>query len=141
MNDKIDKSSLITIRPGEFDDLNFIFSTWLKGLRWGSKFHKDLDQEVYFKGQHRVIEKVIENPATEIRVACLKDTPEVIIGYSVVTDATTLHFVFCKKDWRNIGLAKDLVPNSVAEVSVVTTVGAAILKRHSNIVHNPYQEP
>lgn len=139
MTDKITKSSLITIRPGEFDDLNFIFASWLKGLRFGSKWHKDIDQDVYFQGQHRVIEKIIEDPATEIRIACLKDTPEVIVGYSVVT-GTTLHWVQVKKDWRNIGIAKDLVPKSIAEVSVLTTVGASILKRYPNIVHNPYQE-
>lgn len=134
---KIAKSSLITIRPGEFSDVPFIFSTWLKGLRYGSAWHKDIEQEAYFEGQHKVIEKILQDPDTEVNIACLKDTPEVIVGYSISTDATTLHYVHVKVDWRGIGLAKDLTPPTVTQVSHVTKAGLAICKKKS-LNFNPF---
>lgn len=137
MTDKIPKSSLITVRPGEFNDLPLIFSTWLKGLRYGSDWHKSIDQEAYFKGQHRVIEKILQDNKTEVKVACLVDAPEIIQAYAVYS-GTTLHYVHCKKDWRNIGLARDLVPPGIKEVSNVTKVGLGILKKHPEIIFNPY---
>ncbi len=138
MNDsKIAKSSLVTIRNGEFNDLPFIFSTWLKGLRWGNEYHKLVDQDAYFKGQHRVIEKILQDPKTEIKVACLIDAPEVIVAYAVYT-GDTLHWVKSKSDWKNIGLAKDLVPKSITTVSNVTKVALSILKKHPNVLFNPY---
>lgn len=140
MDDKIHKNSLITVRTGEYDDIPFIYSTWLKGLRWGSEWHKSVDQDSYFKGQHRVIEKILHDPKTTIKVACLKDTPEIIVAYAVYT-GETLHWCQVKADWRLIGLSKDLIPLNIKVVSHVTKAGVSMLKKHPHVIFNPYGVP
>lgn len=137
MTDKIAKSDLVTIRNGVFDDLDFIFSTWLRGLRYGNAWHMLIDQESYFKGQHKVIEKLLADPKTEIKVSCLKDAQEIIVGYSVYS-GDTLHWVQVKSDWRKIGIATDLVPKTVKTVTNITKIGHSILKSHKNVIFNPY---
>ncbi len=137
MSETIAKSDLLHIRPGEFDDLPFIYSTWLKGLRWGNPYFKQIDQDSYFKGQHRIIEGVLKNPATNVSVMCTKDELGVIIGYAVST-GKTLHFVYLKQEWRGQGLAKDLVPKDFNTVSSFTRVGLSILKKYPGVIINPY---
>lgn len=136
---KIAKSSLVTIRPFQFDDLPFIFSSWLKSLRWGNSYFQAIEQDSYFKGQHRAIERVLGDPKTTVKVACLSDASEVLVGYSVYT-GDVLHFVYVKEDWRGISLAKDLVPKNIKTVSNFTRVGLSILRKHPGVIINPYKE-
>lgn len=139
MTDKIAKSSLVTIRPFWYDDLPFIFSSWLKSLRWGNSYYQSIDQDSYFKGQHRAIERILGDKTTTVKVACLADAPEVLVGYAAYT-GTVLHFVYVKEDWRGIGLAKDMVPNTIKTVSNFTRVGLSILRKHPGVLINPYKE-
>lgn len=137
MTESIDKKSLIYVRDATLDDLPFVYSTWLKGLRYGNEWFKAIDQDAYFKHYHNVLEIILNRPTTAIKVACLVDDPSVIIGYSVFED-TTLHFVFVKKNWRNIGLAKDLVLPTTCLVTHVTQVGLSLLKKAPGVRFNPY---
>lgn len=61
----------------------------------------------------QILENMIKNPSIQIKIACLKEDPYVILGYSV-TEKTSesesiLHWVYVKKLWRSIGLLFDLL--------------------------------
>lgn len=120
------------------DDAAFIFSTWLKGLRFGNDWFGLIDSKVYFRVYHKVIENILSNPNTKVNVACLKEDPKVLLGYSVYT-GSTLSWLHVKKAWRNIGLAKDLVPNNITSVSHITSIGRSILKKHPQVIFNPFE--
>ena len=138
MDQVVSKSELVAFRDGVPSDYPFIYASWLRGLRHGSAYHEMIDNDAYFKHQHRVIEKILEDDFEAlIRIACLKDSPDVILGYSVFRN-DQLHLVFVKRSWRGIGLAKDLVPENIKEVSHITKVGASILQKRPGIIFNPY---
>lgn len=126
----MNKSELVTLRAAEKEDFNFIMATWLRGMYYGESWLSIMNKKDFMKSYHSVIEFTIRNPSTKIMVACLKEEPSVILGYSVVSTASkAVHWVFVKKSWRSIGLARDLVPKDVNAATNLTKVGAAILKK------------
>lgn len=133
----VNKSELVELRAEIEADRPFIFSTWLRGLRHANDHYELIDNEAYFKHQHALIETILDDFGTTIRIACLKEDPSVILGYSVSKD-NTLHWVFVKRSWRRIGLGKDLVPKDITTVSHVTKVGRDLLRKNPGIKFNPY---
>ncbi len=135
----IDKDSLVATRDYRESDKNFIFSTWLLGLYYGDSWYSDIPKQIFMGNYHKVIEHVLNTPGIVIKVACLKDEPEVILGYSILnSDLTAMHWVFVKKAWRKIGIAKSLIPVSINTVSNLTHIGKVILKRHPALIFNPF---
>lgn len=133
----MNKTDLIATRDATPADSGFIFATWLRGLRYGNSWFELIESVVYFKVYHDFIESILNRPTTVIKIACLKDDPEVILGYSVYS-GTSLHWVFVKKAWRSIGIARSLVPTNTTTVTHMTNVGLSILKKHKNVIFNPF---
>lgn len=127
---------LIALRPADTSDVPFILATWLKGLRFGNSWYRLIDNKVYFKLYHSVISAIISKPTTRVIVACLKEEPSVILGYSVV-EGDKLHWCQVKKAWRGIGIAKSLVPESVTTATHITEIGKSILLK-KNLIFNPF---
>ena len=68
-------------------------------------------------------------PNVYVNTACLKDDIEVILAYSVLEATgmdTTLHWVFTKASWRDLGIAKKLIPANVTTCSHLTKVGRSL---------------
>lgn len=126
----MNKSELVAIREAQMDDLNFIMATWLRGMYYGESWLSIMNKKEFMKSYHSIIEITLRNPNTKVMVACLKEDPSVILGYSVVSSVSNaVHWVFVKKSWRSIGLARDLVPKDVNAATNLTKVGMAILKK------------
>lgn len=137
MEGVVNRSQLVDFRDSIEADHNFIYASWLRGLRHGNPHFELIDGEAYFKNHHEVIKSILDDFEVTIRIACLKESPDVILGYAVFKD-DRLDWVFIKKSWRHIGLARDLVPKYITTVSHVTKVGMALLKKHTNVRFNPY---
>jgi hypothetical protein len=134
----IKKKDLIAFRSFHSMDEAFIYTTFLKGLRYGNSVFGFVDQEIYFRVYHQIIEHLLRKPGTTIRIACLKEDPEIILGYSI-SEGSTVHWIFIKQAWRQIGLMKDLLPDSFEWVSHITTVGKQILgKKYPKVRFNPF---
>lgn len=137
MTAKINKSSLVGSRGPVSEDIPFIFSTWLRGLRHGNDYFELIDQDEYFKHYHDIVERILANPTTQVKIACLKDDPAVILGYSV-RSSTHFHWVFVKKAWRGIGIGRDLMESPATTVTHVTKAGSSLLKKHPGVKFNPF---
>lgn len=138
----IDREDLIMTRPFTDRDHSFIYATWLQGLRHSNDFYKLIDADTYYRQYHRVIEAILTNPSTQVSVACLKETPDVILGYSVTnTPNALLHWVHVKKAWRGIGIAKSLISKDIKTVTHVNKLGVSYLQKHPGFVFNPFQIP
>ena len=119
-------------------DEAFIYATWLRGLYHSDTWYNYIKKDVFMHHYHRVIEHILNNPTTEITLACLKDDESVIVGYSVGTkDKKILHFTFVKKAWRNIGVAKMLISVLPQSVTHVTKVGLSLIQK-LRIDFNPF---
>lgn len=134
-----DKSTLVTVRGAEAGDIPFIFSTMLQGLYYDKDgWFGEIPKGIFMDNYHHVIEQLLMHPSTRVAVACDPTKPDVIRGYSIYSaDKPVLHWVFIKKAWRGIGIAKDLIPNNIKEVTHITQVGLSIIKKHG-IVFNPF---
>lgn len=133
----LNKNELVTVRDYKPEDKNFIMSTWLKGLRYGNDWFEAIDSKIYFEFYNKVLEVILSRPDTVVRVSCLIEDPEVILGYSVYSP-TLIHWVFVKRAWRSIGLAKSLVPEDIKTVSHLTTVGKSIIRKRPGMTFNPF---
>jgi len=135
----LSKKDLVSTRAVEPGDVNFIFATFLRGLYYGDSWFSQVPKAIFMENYHRVIQHLLVHSNTKITIACLKDQPEVILAYVIATaDGSTLHWAFCKKAWRSIGIIKDLVPSNVQQVTHLTKVGLSIIKKHENVSFNPF---
>lgn len=106
-------------------DRNWIHSTWLRGLYYGNAWFREIDKEAYFTHYSKILMDILSRPTLDIKIACLKEDPDVTLGYSVF-ESIVLHYIFVKPAWREIGIAKDLLPSKIEFVTHLTKVGKAI---------------
>jgi hypothetical protein len=125
---ELNKSDLIEIRDYLPDDRNFIMATFLRALYHGGSYYS-LMHKHKFMGYYENIASAIIDKQT-IKVACLKEEPSTIMGYSIsIPHKNAITFVFVKQAWRKIGLAKDLVRKDTKYFTHYTTVGLSIAKQ------------
>lgn len=136
------KESFVT-RPYAYGDRNFIFASWLKGMYYGSPYHSEIPKNIFMENMHRILEAFLAKPGVNIRVACLKSEPDVILGYSVfhivAETVTVLDWVFVKSNFRKIGIAKALVPSDIRAYTHLTKLASSITKiKYQHLVYNPF---
>lgn len=135
----MDKSDLIDYRPAEESDLNFIFSTWCKGLLGGNDFYRMIDPKAFYENYGEFLKRKLAKPGVLVLIACLKETPDVIIGYSVtekIKGLNVVHWVYVKKDWRRIGIAKEILPSQIHIATSMTKLAKQI--KPKGLVFNPF---
>jgi hypothetical protein len=134
------QKDLITTRNYMPEDRSFILACWLRGLYYGNTFFGEIPKSIFMEHYHKVLERFIDNPKVTITVSCLKDDPQVILGYSVTRVSAkgekVLDWVFVKTAWRQIGIAKSLVPSDLQVVSHVTKLGRIL--KPSHVTYNPF---
>lgn len=131
----MNKQDLIAIRQAVLPDKNFILATMLRALYYGDTWFSLIPKDTFMKHYHSIAEKLVAT--NNIKIACLRDEPTVIIGYSIST-LDTVHFVYVKKSWRGIGIAKSLIPDNTNTVTHLTKVGLVITKK-KNWIFNPFK--
>lgn len=127
------------IMPG---DENFILSTFLRGVYYGDTWFSEIPKDIFMSNYKAVADTMVFNRnKTVIKVACLKDDPSTILGYSILSpDYQTIHFVYVKKSWRTQGIAKSLLPQYPTAVTHLTLLGKKLLSKfNSNVVFNPFK--
>lgn len=142
MENKVEAESII-VRESREGDIPFILASFLKGLFYGDSWFSLVPKAIFMEKYHAVLEALLANPATVTKVACLKSDPDTIVGYAIFgfspPDNRCLHWVYCKKAWRNTGVAKLLIPVSeINTVTHLTRTGVSILYNHPKIVFNPF---
>ena len=128
----------IEVRLAKQDDLNFIFSCWLRSYRHASQFAKKISNDIFYKFHHKLIEGIIIRGA-QIRIAHPVGDPDTILGFSCLEmwqEKPVVHFVYIKKAFRNMGIAKKLVWETEGFFTHLTE--NLELYRHPNFLYNPY---
>lgn len=133
-------SHLYTTRDYLESDKNFIFASWLRGLYYGNGYFREMPKDLFMSNYHDFLEKVLAMDGIRIKVACLKEDPEVILGYAVLNqENTVLNWVFVKSAWRGIGVGRSLTPSTLQSVSHLTKTGTSILRTLPGVVFNPFK--
>ena len=131
-------AGLYEIRNATADDRNFILATFLRGVYYGDSWFSMIPKAIFMAHYKKVAEHLVTS--ARVTIACLKDDPNVIIGYSILSpDASTVHWVFVKAMWRRNGVARSLVPPSPVAFSHLSALGKTIMtKQFPNTVFNPF---
>ncbi len=130
---------LYTIRDGTLKDHNLILATFLRGLFYGDSWFSQIPKDIFMNNYKLVIQAIINNPNSVIKIACLPDDPDVILGYSVLSgDYKTIHWVYVKSAWRKKGIGRSLVPQHAEYVSHLTELGKNLLNKINNPKFNPF---
>ncbi len=145
VNKTINRQELISTRDYVPNDKHFILATWLKGVYYGD-WYQNIPKAIFMENYRAILEKVLTSPATKIKVACLKEDPDTILGYSVYHTkrygdniVTVLDWVFVKAAWRSIGIGRDLIPAGVQAYTHMSKSGQAIAKQKlPNLIFNPF---
>jgi GNAT superfamily N-acetyltransferase len=131
------------------DDHNSIFSDWLRSGR-KCKATAGVASQIYFFWQHLTIERLLDPEAKcTWLVACSVEDPTKIYGWvcgqradSIVGDQAIAHYVYVKRLYRRLGIARRLLNalQGEARMLVVTSLtdsGRALLHSRPH-VYNPY---
>lgn len=132
-------SGLYNVRAAEKSDESFITFTFLRGLYYGDSWFSLIPRDIFMSNYKKVIQALIADPDIIIYIACLKEDPAVIIGYSILSlDAQTIHWVYVKKRWRNNGIAKALLPKFPTVITHLNAVGKTLMSKFPNVIFNPF---
>jgi hypothetical protein len=120
----------IIIRPFNVEsDKSFILASWLRGLFYGGSWFSEIPKDVFMYNYHDFLENLLASSRTTVKIACLESDNDVIIGYAVfASQDNALHWVHIKKNFRKIGVAKKLIPESTKTATHANKVGMSIIK-------------
>jgi hypothetical protein len=134
-----DFQGLFDVRDGNDKDKNFILATFLRGLYYGESFFSRIPKNIFMDKYKLVAQALVNDKNTVIKIACLPEDPDVILGYSLLSaDYQTVYFVFVKKIWRQRGLGRSLVPANPTYVAHLTKLGDSLLPKINNPKFNPF---
>jgi hypothetical protein len=136
-----DFSGLYNIRNAISSDHNFVIATFLRGIYYGDTFFSAVPKGLFMDRYKLVAQALVKDPSTKIRIACLPEDQDVIIGYSITSNNdTTLNWAFVKKNWREKGIAKSLIPNiqSVVPQHVTHPLGKILTSKYKDLTPNPF---
>lgn len=120
----------IKVITRDFDppkDEALVYSTWKNGSYYSSLKNPDESTFKFFPKKTQEIKAILET--AKVNIACLSDSPETIIGYSV-SRGTHLDWIYVKPEYRLQGIAKLLLPKNIdTYTSDLTFTGSKIVKK------------
>lgn len=130
---------LFDVRDGKKEDHNFILATFLRGLYYGDSWFSLMPKDLFMANYKKVIEILLNSPKVTVKVACLREDPDVILGYSILSaDYQNIHWVYVKSAWRKKGIAKALLPQYPTAVTHLSSLGKQLMLKFPNTVFNPF---
>lgn len=119
----------IVIRPFNPEtDSGLIYDSYPKGVYHASCLRIVESKTDWMNEFYETVKKQLL--AATIRVACIEDDPNKILGYSII-DGDMLEFVYVKEMFRNNGIGTLLTKDKFRTINpfTLTKVGDEILKR------------
>ncbi len=135
-----DFRGMYDVRDATDKDVAFVLATFLRGLYYGDSWFSLIPKDIFMDNYKRVAVALISSPKVTIQIACLKEDPDVILGYSVLSsDFKTIIFLYVKAAWRRKGIGRSLIPARPTQVSHLTALGKSLMdKLPKETIFNPF---
>lgn len=134
-----DLRDLYNVRDYKTSDKNFVLATFLRGLYHGDSWFSQIPRDIFMENYSRIAEAMVNNTNTLIKIACLPDDEDVILGYSILSsNYNTIHWCYVKSAWRKQGIAKSLLPQYPTYITHLSSVGKSLMYKFPNAVFNPF---
>lgn len=107
-----DDAPIIEVRAGSPADTAYIFSTWMKHYLHSSEFAKGMQEHIYYRYHHHVIERILARPVCQVLVATPHGDPGTIVGYLVAENVgglSIVHYAYTKAPFRLHGVFSTLL--------------------------------
>jgi GNAT superfamily N-acetyltransferase len=128
----------IVLRPMEDGDFEYILKSWLRAHCHGSK-EAQLAGKSYWTEHRQLVMNLLGRAAT--LVATWSKDPHLVIGFTT-TEAGKVHFVYVRRNFWRMGIARRLLAGMLAQENVIYThrthmiVGLPVPPTWS---YNPYE--
>jgi len=129
-----------TIRTENSDDIPFIYATWSNCIKQGSDLGRISGTILFFTAFHKLIDSILLKETCKIRVACLPDDPNVILGF-LVAYPTQIHFIFVKQVFRGLGIGRALYEAAGKPLiyTMKTSLIEPLLTKMPGLIYNPFE--
>lgn len=125
------------LQPG---DKSFVLATFLRGLYYGDSWFSEIPKDIFMNNYKVIAENLIKNPNVVVKVACLKEDPNIILGYSILSsDYQTITWVYVKSAWRLKGIGRSLLPKYPTHVTHLSKLGKTLMSKYDNLTFNPFK--
>lgn len=127
------------VRYAKPEDIPFIKDTWLYSLYNGNDQFRRMEKNTFMREYSRVIDAILTNEETFVRVTHLPNEEDIIISYSVVQykeDIVILHYVYTKKVWRGQEAHKLIMPQNYKFYTHITKQWLSI--KPKEVIYNPF---
>jgi GNAT superfamily N-acetyltransferase len=134
-----DFQGLYQVRDMVESDKAFIYSTILHGLYYGDSWFSQIPKDIFMNNYKNIISAIIDNPKNFVKVACLPEDPDVILGYSIISPTMKrIAWVYVKEKWRRRGIGRYLLPQFPASCLHLNELGRKLMNKYSNMVFDPF---
>lgn len=134
-----DFRGLYDVRDSVPADTSFIMATFLRGLYYGDSWFSLIPKAIFMENYKKIAESLLQSPKVVVKIACLKEDPNVILGYSILSaDSQVVHWTFVKSAWRKQGIAKALVPQYPVFITHLSDLGRKLMSKYPTAKFNPF---
>ena len=133
----------VKLRDATEEDIEFIFSSWLKSYR-GSLLYSKVQSSIYYPEMHKLVEKLLIN--FPVVIACDVNEPSTIYGWicaGEVQGVFCLHYIYVKHLYRRFGIGSMLFNHfkhdeTAAGIYTHTTKVADEIAKRYGMIHHPF---
>lgn len=130
---------LYNVRDFKDSDKSFVLATFLRGLYYGDSWFSLIPKSIFMNNYKTIAVMLVESPKTTIKVACLKEDPDVILGYSILgSNFNTIHWCYVKSAWRKQGIGRALLPQFPSTVTHLSALGKSLMSKFPTAIFNPF---
>lgn len=127
------------VRDFKPSDVSFILATFLRGLYYGDSWFSYIPKKVFMDNYKHVANGLVSSPKVAVKVACLKEDEDVILGYSILSGTfDTVHWVYVKSAWRKQGISRALLPQFPTRVTHLSALGKSLMSKFPDAIFNPF---
>jgi ribosomal protein S18 acetylase RimI-like enzyme len=105
-------ASKLRVRPAKATDMPFVHDSWRRSFE-GAPAVRLADREHLRVEMRRVINRLCDHAT--VLVACDTTDEDTLVGFAAFTERdgrSELHYVYVKKDFRGMGIARSLLANA-----------------------------
>lgn len=121
-------SKVIIRKAGTGADHAFVYATWRNALWYAERRQAKNESSDFYKQASKMIADLIDQPNTEVKVACLGDDPDMFLGWSLMR-GDHLEFIYVKIDYRRKGIGGLLAKGFKTFSEPKTKIGKALAEK------------
>jgi hypothetical protein len=129
----IDKATIVLRDFDPSVDSPIIYATWRNAIWYDSEDRDERLASEFYSKITQEIKTLLKYKDIKVKIACAKDDPDFIAGYSVMR-GEHLEFVYVKLNYRKTGIAYLLTRGFKTIAEPKTKIGKAIAYEHELIV-------